>query len=82
MLEMSKNNPLVKVSVYLIRNLHQKRISPYRNKKGYKCRFHHSCSNYGILALKQYGFFKGWVKTVGRIFRCNPNNFDSCVDYP
>jgi len=79
---MSKNNPLVQTSIYLIVNLHQNRISPYRNKKGYRCRFYPSCSNYGILALKKYGFFNGWLKTIGRIFRCNPKNFNSCVDYP
>ena len=77
-----KNNFLVRMSVNLIINLHQKRISPYRNKKGYMCRFYPSCSNYGRLALQKYGFFKGWVKTIGRIFRCNPKNFNSCVDYP
>ena len=75
-------NFLEKVSIHLIVNLHQKKISPYLNKKGSKCRFYPSCSNYGLMAIEKYGFLKGWIKTIGRIFRCKPTNFDSCIDYP
>lgn len=78
----NKNNFLIRTSIWLIINLHQKRISPILNKKGSKCRFYPSCSNYGIMALEKYGFFKGWYKTMNRIKRCRPNNYDSCVDYP
>ncbi len=47
------------------------------------CRFEPSCSNYAILALKKYGFTRGFVKTMGRIFRCNPfNNNYHYIDYP
>ncbi|MFL5244036.1 MAG: membrane protein insertion efficiency factor YidD [Gemmataceae bacterium] len=36
------------------------------------CRFHPSCSEYFILAVRQYGPFRGAWKGVGRICRCNP----------
>ena len=78
----NKNNFLVKFSIVLIKELHQKRISPKLNKLGQKCRFYPSCSNYGIIALRKYGFIKGWLKTINRILRCNVSNNESCVDYP
>ncbi|MBU0460830.1 MAG: membrane protein insertion efficiency factor YidD [Nanoarchaeota archaeon] len=77
-----KNNLLQKISIYLIINLHQKRISNYLKKKGTRCRFYPSCSNYGLMAIEKYGFLKGWIKTIKRILRCRPNNYGSCVDYP
>ena len=80
---MQKNpNPLQKLSIYLIVNVHQRKLSPYLNEKGSKCRFYPSCSNYGLMAIEKYGFFKGWVKTIWRIMRCVPSNCKSCVDYP
>ena len=71
-----------KLSVLIIVEVHQKKISPKLNKAGSKCRFYPTCSNYGLLALEKYGFFKGWFKTVSRIWRCKPTNKNSCVDYP
>jgi hypothetical protein len=79
---MKKSNALIKLSIYFIKKLHQNNISPHLNKKGIKCRFYPTCSNYGIMALEKYGFIKGWIKTFDRINRCKPNNYDSCVDYP
>ena len=75
-------NLLEKISIYLIVNLHQKRMSPYLKKKGTRCRFYPSCSNYGLMAIEKYGFFKGWMKTICRIMSCVPYNSKSCVDYP
>ena len=77
-----KNNPFVNSSIWLIINVHQKRLSPQLNKKGVNCRFYPSCSNYGIMALEEHGFLKGWMKSVNRVWRCRPGNHDSCVDYP
>ena len=73
---------LQKISIWLIVNIHQKRISPRLNEKGTKCRFYPTCSNYGIMAIKKYGFFHGWILAIKRIFRCRSNNYNSCVDYP
>ena len=39
---------------------------------GASCRYQPSCSQYGIEALKKYGFFKGGYLTVKRILSCHP----------
>lgn len=44
-------------------------LHPY----GY-CRFKPTCSEYAIQALDKYGFFKGGLKAVWRVLRCNPFN--------
>jgi putative membrane protein insertion efficiency factor len=36
------------------------------------CRFHPSCSEYFVLAVRQYGPIRGACKGVWRICRCNP----------
>ena len=38
------------------------------------CRFHPSCSAYGLEAFRTHGFFKALVLTCWRILRCNPFN--------
>ena len=37
-----------------------------------KCRHVPTCSNYGIIAIKEYGALKGSILTIKRIVRCNP----------
>jgi putative membrane protein insertion efficiency factor len=44
------------------------------------CRFEPSCSNYMLLAIKKYGFARGFVKGLKRLRRCRPPN--GGVDYP
>lgn len=36
------------------------------------CRFHPTCSEYGLEAIKRFGFLKGFMLTVKRIIRCRP----------
>lgn len=36
------------------------------------CNFHPSCSEYGLLAIKKKGMFKGSMMTFDRMIRCNP----------
>ncbi len=36
------------------------------------CRFYPTCSEYAILAIRKYGVFKGSLKALWRILRCNP----------
>jgi putative membrane protein insertion efficiency factor len=38
------------------------------------CRFHPSCSQYFILAVRKYGPLRGAYKGVHRICRCHPWN--------
>ncbi|NHO31559.1 membrane protein insertion efficiency factor YidD [Acetobacter sp. LMG 1636] len=39
---------------------------------GPNCRFHPSCSCYGIDAVRKHGAMRGGWLTVKRILRCNP----------
>ncbi len=39
---------------------------------GGRCRFHPSCSNYFIQAVRKYGAISGAVRGVWRILRCHP----------
>tara|TARA_B100001059_G_C17586236_1_gene452372 strand:+ start:180 stop:410 length:231 start_codon:yes stop_codon:yes gene_type:complete len=39
---------------------------------GSNCRHTPTCSQYGIIALKKYGVFKGTFLTAKRIIKCNP----------
>lgn len=57
-------------------------LSPILRKVGVQCRFYPSCSNYAILAIQNYGWFKGVQKTYSRLIRCNPYNLESCIDFP
>jgi putative membrane protein insertion efficiency factor len=45
-------------------------ISPYLPAN--RCRFHPSCSHYGLDALKAHGPIAGTMLTIWRILRCNP----------
>nr|DAJ56311.1 MAG TPA: hemolytic domain protein [Bacteriophage sp.] len=53
-------------------------LAPAKIRNG--CRFEPSCSNYAILALRKYGFLRGWKMAFNRLKRCKyPNGGD---DYP
>lgn len=56
------------IPIALIR-LYQLVLSPYL---GGSCRFHPTCSNYGLEAFKTHHFFKALALTVWRILRCQP----------
>ena len=49
--------------------LYQIFLSPFL---GGQCRFHPSCSNYFIQAVKKYGVISGSVRGTWRILCCNP----------
>jgi uncharacterized protein len=36
------------------------------------CKYHPSCSEYAIQALRRYGFVRGSVLAAWRLVRCNP----------
>lgn len=36
------------------------------------CRFHPTCSQYTLIAIQRYGFFKGGWMGFWRIMRCHP----------
>jgi uncharacterized protein len=39
---------------------------------GGRCKYHPSCSQYALDALREYGFVRGFVLTCWRLLRCNP----------
>ena len=39
---------------------------------GRRCKYHPSCSQYAIDALRKHGFVKGSVLAGWRLLRCNP----------
>lgn len=45
------------------------------------CRFSPTCSEYSRLAIQKYGFFKGCLLTLKRLFRCQPF-FPGGIDIP
>ena len=49
--------------------LYQICLSPFL---GHNCRFHPSCSQYFILAVKKYGVISGSARGVWRILKCQP----------
>ncbi len=42
---------------------------------GNSCRYFPTCSEYSIEALRTYGFFKGSLMSLKRIFSCHPLKF-------
>ncbi|MCE5252441.1 membrane protein insertion efficiency factor YidD [bacterium] len=67
----------VRLLIFFIK-MYQRSISPFL---GQNCRFYPTCSDYAVLALQQHGFFKGTMKSIWRILRCNPFNKGG-IDYP
>jgi len=65
-----------KVFLKIIR-LYQSTISPdhgfwkQRWPHGF-CRYYPSCSEYGYQSISKYGIWKGTVKAIWRVVRCNP----------
>ena len=45
------------------------------------CRFIPTCSEYAIIVLERFGFFKGSIMAFKRILRCHPKG-KSGIDLP
>lgn len=37
-----------------------------------RCKYHPSCSQYSVTAVRQYGILRGLVLSAWRLLRCNP----------
>jgi putative membrane protein insertion efficiency factor len=48
---------------------YQKLVSPMI---GRRCRYHPTCSEYAVKAVREFGAFKGVVLAGWRLLRCNP----------
>ncbi len=53
-------------------NWYQKHISLWLESKNIKCKYYPTCSEYTKQAIEKYGAFKGGIKGLWRILRCNP----------
>ena len=62
------SDALAAILIWPVR-FYQAAISPML---GPKCRYTPTCSEYFILAVKKYGPFRGALKGIWRILRCNP----------
>lgn len=49
---------------------------------GNVCRYHPSCSAYGLGAVQQYGLVRGGAMALWRILRCNPWSRGGIDDVP
>jgi putative membrane protein insertion efficiency factor len=49
--------------------LYQRLISPALPRR---CKYHPSCSEYAVSAVKRFGVLRGAVLAVWRLLRCNP----------
>ena len=58
------NRSLIKVIKF-----YQKYFSPLL---GQNCRFHPTCSQYALAALRIHGTYGGTVLAIKRIMKCNP----------
>ena len=47
---------------------------------GGRCKYHPSCSQYALDALREFGFVRGVVLALWRLVRCNPWSHGG-VDY-
>ena len=45
------------------------------------CKYHPSCSEYAVLAIRKHGVLKGIPLSAWRLLRCNPWSHGG-VDYP
>ncbi len=59
-------------------NVYRKFISPVLPSS---CRYYPSCSTYAVLSIRKYGAFRGSLKAIYRVLRCNPFSKGG-VDYP
>ncbi len=47
---------------------------------GPRCKYHPTCSQYALDALREYGFLRGSILAAWRVLRCNPWSHGG-VDY-
>lgn len=64
--------------IWLIRQ-YQRLLSPILNRQ---CRFHPSCSEFGIRAIEKHGRWEGLRRTLTRVNRCTPINLGPALDLP
>ena len=66
------------VFIFPIR-LYQRLVSPLLPAN--TCKFHPSCSEYAVLAIRKHGVFRGIPMAGWRLLRCHPWSHGG-IDYP
>ena len=69
--------PLRAAAIAPIR-LYQRLVSPFLPAS---CKYHPSCSEYAVLAIRKHGVLRGVPLAAWRLLRCNPWSHGG-VDYP
>ena len=59
--------------------LYQLVVSPWLPAS--TCKFHPSCSEYAVLAIRKHGVLRGLPRAAWRLLRCHPWSAGG-VDYP
>ena len=77
--ELNEGRRLVRRAAILPIRLYQILISPLVPAN--TCKFHPSCSEYAILAIRKHGVIRGAGLAAWRLLRCNPWSHGG-VDYP
>jgi putative membrane protein insertion efficiency factor len=62
----------------MLLRVYQRVVSP---ALGPRCKYHPTCSEYAVQAIRSYGMPRGSVLAVWRVLRCNPWSHGG-VDYP
>ena len=62
------NNFLITLLIFIIK-AYQFFLSPFLKAN---CRYLPTCSEYSIIALKEYGLVKGFFYSLKRILKCHP----------
>ncbi|OPY06907.1 MAG: putative membrane protein insertion efficiency factor [Syntrophaceae bacterium PtaB.Bin095] len=68
MVDLSLKQVLAKALVFIVR-IYQILLSPLFAPC---CRFHPTCSDYAILAIRRHGPFRGSFLALTRLLRCHP----------
>ena len=64
-------NPAASVLIWTVRG-YQKTLSPVLPRV---CKYHPSCSQYAVDALREFGVARGLVLSAWRLLRCNPLSY-------
>jgi putative membrane protein insertion efficiency factor len=60
---------MIKRAIIAVIGLYKRFVSPLLPNR---CRFHPTCSDYTIEALRRHGLLRGGAMAAGRLLRCNP----------
>jgi putative membrane protein insertion efficiency factor len=64
-------NPVRRLLIWSVRG-YQMVVSPLLPRS---CKYHPSCSQYAVDALREFGVVRGVILAVWRLLRCNPLSY-------